>query len=262
MPATMPDFVDAVDNVLDRVIVIGRSTTDDQADLPSDCPGWSVRDLFAHIVGLGQLLDGAPVPDVDLPDLDHVVNDLDRHMEGPIQIRRGLPLVAVVDELEGFRPRRLTHLRQLASAEGDPEVTSPFGDPRPLSATLPVHLVDIWSHEQDLRRALGLAVQTDTPAGRFCLTRTLEVWSALLPRKVEGVDAELVVTATGEGSDGQATTIELGAGGQQLGLSGSAAALTRAGFGRGPLEARLADLSLKGPEAAFEAIIPHLVFTP
>ena len=258
----MPEFVDAVEDVLDRVIEIGRSTAESQADLPSDCPGWSVRDLFAHIVGLGQLLEGAPVPQVDLPDLDHVESDLDRHMEGPVHIRRHLPLVAIVDELAGFKPRRLAHLRDLANSDGDPEVIPPFGDPRALSAVLPVHLVDIWSHEQDIRRALGIDIQTDTPAGLFCLSRTLEVWAALLPRKVEGLGAELVVTVAGREPEARSITIELGEGGQPLGLSGSAASLTRAGFGRGPLEARLADLTLDGPENSFDAIVPHLVFTP
>lgn len=260
---TPTELVDIVEDVLTHVLTLGRELSEGDADRPTDCPGWTVRDQFAHIVGLGQLLEGAPAPQVDLPELDHVSSDFDRFMESPIHARRDLPLVAVVDELAGYIPRRLAHLRAVAAEEGDPEVTSPLGGAQPFSKVIPIHITDIWSHETDIRRAVGQEPRMDCGAGRHCLAQTLRAWPVLVPRGVEGIDAEVVVRV--EGGDigiGDSATITLGAGGPGSTLTGSAAALVRAAFGRGSIDERLADLGFEGDQAVLAAIVPHLAFTP
>ncbi|MCP5025777.1 MAG: maleylpyruvate isomerase family mycothiol-dependent enzyme [Actinomycetia bacterium] len=260
---TPTELVDIVEDVLTHTLALGRQLSEEEADTATDCPGWTVRDQFSHIVGLGQLLEGAAAPEIDLPALEHVSSDLDRFMERPVHVRRGLPLVAIVDELAGFMPRRLAHLRSLADQDHDPDVNSPLGDPRPFSKVIPIHITDIWSHETDIRRGVGREPRMDCGAGRHCLAQTLRAWPILVSRAVEGIDAEVVATV--EGGDigvGDTSTITLGAGGPTATLAGSAAALVRAGFGRGSLDERLADLRFEGDQAVLDAIVPHLAFTP
>ena len=45
---------------------------------PTDCPGWSVQDHVSHVVGLEAMLEGRPLPDVELGDTTHIRNDLGR----------------------------------------------------------------------------------------------------------------------------------------------------------------------------------------
>ena len=129
------ELVDAVDDVLLQTLSLARDLTESDADLPTDCPGWTVRDVLAHMVGLEQVLQGAPQPAVELPELDHVVNEFDEYMEQHVHIRRQLPLSAIADELAGLRSRRIPTLRSQAK-EGDPVVASPFRD-QPMSKAMP-----------------------------------------------------------------------------------------------------------------------------
>ena len=112
------DLVDGVEDVLSSTLSLARTITEEQGRLPTDCPGWTVKDNLAHMVGLEQVLNGAPEPDVELPPLDHVKKDFDAYMERHIHIRRGLPVSSIADELAGLLPRRIEGLRSTV-AEGD-----------------------------------------------------------------------------------------------------------------------------------------------
>jgi uncharacterized protein (TIGR03083 family) len=250
---TLFDLVDAVDDVLLTTLSLARDLTELDADLPTECPGWSVRDQLAHMTGLEQVLGGAPDPDFELPPLDHVSSDVDVYMERHVHVRRQLPLSAIADELAGLRPRRIAALRRLAG-EGDPQVAGPFGE-RPLSVALPVRVFDLWAHEQDIRRAVGLPVRTECVAAEVALERSLLGWSMALPKRLE-VDAEIVVNVIGPRPFEQ--RISLGAGGPSVVLSGDAGQLTRWFCGRrAPMRAELV-----GDPAIIDVVIGHLALTP
>lgn len=251
---TTSELVDAVEDVLRTTLDLAREIGDDEADHATECPGWSVRDQLSHIVGLEQVLNGAPFPTVELPAFDHVLNDFDVYMEKIVHIRRQLPLAAIADELAGLLPRRIAQLRALA-AQGDPMVLGPFGE-RALSASMPIRVFDLWAHEQDIRRAIGLPVRTTGAAADVSLERTLLGWTALLPKKVEGVDGILSIRATGRPSSD--VSITLGNGGPTATLSGDVGRLTWLGCGRG----RADPAWLEGDATVIAAVTPHLGFTP
>ena len=108
------ELIDAVDDVLLTTLSLVRDLSEDDADLPTECPGWTVRDQLAHMVGLEQVLNGAPQSDIELPPLDHVRNEIDEYMERQVHIRRQLPMAAIAGELAGLRKRRLSSLRRPA----------------------------------------------------------------------------------------------------------------------------------------------------
>lgn len=226
---TIGQLVDAFDDVLAATEAVARTLTEADGERSTDCPGWTVKDQVAHIVGLEQIIGGAPPPTVELPELAHVHGDVGRFMELSVHVRRGLPLVALVDELAGMRPRRVASLRALTDGGEDPMVPTPFGE-RPLSAALPTRVFDLWAHEQDIRRAMGMAARIDGISAAVSLDRVLAMWPRALPPATEGVDGELVIEVTGP--EPSTTAITLGAGGPVATLRGDLGDVTRVFCGR------------------------------
>jgi len=150
---------------------------------PTECPGWSVRDVVSHIIALESELLGDPRPIHSLPrDLRHVTSDFARYMEMPVDKRRCHTPVELTSELEYTIIRRSRALRNARHEAGD-LVRWPAG---PLSRDLPYaellrrRAFDVWVHEQDLRRALREPGNLDSPAA--LLTR--DVLLAGLPMAV------------------------------------------------------------------------------
>lgn len=249
------DLIDAVEEVLTSTLELARTLTPEQGELPTGCPGWSVQNNLAHMVGLETVLSGTPDPEVEIPPYEYVRNDAGRYMQRHVELRRALPLAAVADELAGLIPRRIDQLRALA-AQGDPKIPGPFGV-RSLSQSLPIRVFDLWAHEQDIRRAVGLEPRCDSRSGAIALGQALRAWSGGLPRSVTGVDGQLVVEVTGP--EPSSTTITLGAGGPATAtLRGDAGQLTAAFCGRGERDPGL----LTGDPDLVAALADHLAMTP
>ncbi len=250
---TTADLIEAIDDVLLTTLSVTRDLSEADADRPTECPGWTVRDQLAHMVGLEQVLSGAPHPAIELPPLDHVSSDIDVFMEQQVHVRRQLPLAAIVDELAGLRPRRIAELRRLAEI-GDPLVMGPFGE-RPLSASLPIRVFDLWAHEQDIRRAVGLPVRSDGIAAQVALERSLAGWSMTLPKALD-VDAVLTVTVTGPTAS--QSLIVIGAGGPTATIVGDLGQITRWFCGR----ATPGDDDVTGAADVVSAVRGRLAMTP
>ncbi len=247
-------LIDAIEEVLTETLALARSLDPADGALPTGCPGWTVQDNLAHMVGLEQVLAGAPEPDIELPDLDHVRDDFGAYMERHVHIRRPLPFVAVVDELAGLLPCRIGALRELA-ATGDALVTGPFGE-RPLSVALPIRVFDLWAHEQDIRRAVGQPARAEGPAAAISLERALLGWTRSLSKADLGIDGELTIEITGP--EPSTVVVSLGAGGPTATLRGDLDALTRSFCGRGQPDPNL----LSGDPALVAALADHLAMTP
>jgi len=247
-------LVDAIEEVFEATIELASHITQQQAGLPTECPGWTVQDQLAHMVGLEQVLAGAPEPNVDLGDLDHVDTEFDAFMEATVHIRRPLPFCAVADELTGFAPRRIAQLRELVE-QGDPKVPGPFGERR-LSAALPIRVFDLWAHEQDIRRAIGDAPRITGLAAEISMSRSLLGWTMGLAKAHKDVDG--VVTIQLEGPKPSATVLTLGHGGPEMTIRGDLGQLTRAFCGRGEPDRSL----LSGDDGLVAALHAKLAFTP
>ena len=247
------ELVAAVDDVLLQTLSLVRDLSEADAERPTDCPAWTVRDVLAHMVGLEQVLEGAPQPTIDLPPLDHLRNEFDEYMERQVHIRRQLPLAAIADELAGLRPRRLATLRSLAE-QGDPVVEGPFGE-QPLSRSLPIRVFDLWAHEQDIRRAVDLPVRDDCMAAEISLERALLGWRRAIPKLFDRPATVTVRVTAPSPSD---TTIEAHGGGPSATLEGDLGVLTWIFCGRGPVP----DGVLTGDDEVVAAVQGRLGLTP
>jgi len=125
-----------------------------QWDLPTDCPGWSVRDQLSHLIGVERMLLGeAPPPPLGvLP--DHVRNGYAELNEPWVEARRRLPGNEVLAEFISVTGRRIHGLRTLPREAFDVRSWSPVGEV-PYRDFLATRILDSWAHEQDIRRALG-----------------------------------------------------------------------------------------------------------
>lgn len=142
-----------LDEVWSSIVELGRSLDDEAFERPTDCPGWTVKDQFSHVIGTELLLEGAVVPD-DVPTSDHVRNDLGQLNERFVVERRERRGTDVVEELAGLFARRLGALAAL-----DAEAWSAVG-PTPVGMVpyvdyMGLRAFDCWVHEQDVRAAVG-----------------------------------------------------------------------------------------------------------
>jgi uncharacterized protein (TIGR03083 family) len=181
---------------------------DDQSwDLPTDCPGWTVKDHVSHLVGIESVLAGEPAPEpVDAP---HVRNPLGAANEGWIAERRSWPPGRVLDEFRRVTAGRLVVLGALSDDEWQAPTQSPVGQMR-FEDLMDIRIMDSWVHEQDIRRAVGRPGDLDGPVaaaavGRF--TRSLGYvvgkraaapeGATVVVRLVGPHDADLAVKVTG-----------------------------------------------------------------
>ena len=181
---------DAVDGFLEVVATLGE----DDWDRPTGCPGWTVRDVVAHVVGLEDVLTGGEEPSVEVPELRHVTNDVSRYTERHVVARRDRSTAELVDELGTVVGRR----REQLAGDLDALAPSFLGGEQPLGRTLGLRAFDIFSHEQDIRRAVGRSGHLDGPAAASASTRILRALAAMLPDRVVADEATLVLTVHGD----------------------------------------------------------------
>jgi uncharacterized protein (TIGR03083 family) len=132
---------------------------------PTDLPGWDVRAVAAHLAHLESELAGNPQQHVEVPEAPHVKGLMGQFTEAGPLARAGWTTDQIVDELEASVAARYAALRD------DPPTDAQAPAPgfaallgwswRTLLTNRPV---DLWMHEQDIRRATGRPGGLDSPA--------------------------------------------------------------------------------------------------
>lgn len=143
-----------------------------QWDTATDCPGWTVHDNVAHMIGTERMLLGeqpASGP-VDAADAPHVRNDIGKANEEWIATYRAWEGARLLDELRDVTGRRLDALRDLSDAEWSHEGFTPEG-PGPYRQFMEIRLFDCWYHDQDIREALDRPGFVDGPVADLSVGR-------------------------------------------------------------------------------------------
>ncbi|MFJ5230296.1 maleylpyruvate isomerase family mycothiol-dependent enzyme [Kitasatospora sp. NPDC088391] len=176
-------YTDAWTHSIESISELLAPLPTDSWNRATECPGWSVRDVVSHVIGVESELLGDPRPIHALPrDLRHVTNEFTRYMELPVDKRRCWTPVEITSELEYTVIRRS---RALRNARQQPQdlvrwPAGPLARDVPYATLLRLRAFDVWVHEQDLRRALQLPGNLDSPAA--VVTRDLLISS--LPKQV------------------------------------------------------------------------------
>jgi uncharacterized protein (TIGR03083 family) len=158
----MPGNVAAFEQSLRSTIALAETFVAAKWDLPTECPGWTVRDQISHLIGVERLLLGDPEPEYLLPaDLPHVRNDYARMLEVAVDARRSEPGEKLVAELRETLTQRLA---ALVTVDPQEQMRAPDGRTGPYSRFMMFRAFDCWVHEQDIRRAVGRPGNLDAPA--------------------------------------------------------------------------------------------------
>jgi uncharacterized protein (TIGR03083 family) len=181
--------------------------SDNEWALPTECPGWNVKDQLSHLVGIERAIMGEGVPEWHEPLGDHVKNDFAATNEPFVAVRRALPGPAVRAEFVEVTTNRLAQLDALSAAEWAALGWSPVGEV-PRAEFMTVRVYDSWVHEQDVRLALDRPGGSGNVASAISLDRVQGAMPFVVGKKAGCDDGTAVrFDVAGPGHDARAFTI-------------------------------------------------------
>jgi uncharacterized protein (TIGR03083 family) len=186
--------VDALADVWSSMERLGAGLDETQWKLPTDCPGWTVQDNLAHIIGIESVILGRPEPAIDLPELPHVKNDFGRSNEIWVESFRPLSGAEVLDRFRAVTAQRLDILRSQTEAEWSAAAWTPTG-PGTVRDLIPFRVLDSFIHELDMRRALGRPADMETPAAALVLGRLRGVLGMIVGSRLRPPDGTRIAFA-------------------------------------------------------------------
>ena len=268
MSTDLPTYVTALDQTWGGLADACSDLSAAEWHLPTDLPGWSVKDNLSHLVGVERLLLGEPQPSHVLPEsLPHVRNDFGRFMEVHVDLRRSVGGPDVLAEFRDVTARRLAALKVLDPSALDADVPGPFGNPTKLRHLLGIRVFDSWAHEQDVRCALDRPGGLDSAAADIARRRLLLALSRIVSAVPAAAGRTVVVETTG--ALPSVSTLRLGDGASFTdGQTGPAdvrivadfATFMRLGTGRVGYAPGM--LAVDGDVALGEELARHLAVTP
>ncbi|MEU6661564.1 maleylpyruvate isomerase family mycothiol-dependent enzyme [Streptomyces sp. NPDC046821] len=177
---SLQSYADAWTHSVEAISELVTPLVEGEWNRATPCPGWSVRDIVSHVIGVDCEMLGDPRPIHTLPrDLYHVKTDAQRYHEVQVDVRRHHTSPEMVSELEYTIIRRNRQLRN-ESREPDTIVRGPRGVEETLEYSMRRRAFDIWVHEQDLRQALNKPGNLDSPGAHV----TRDMLLAVLPKVV------------------------------------------------------------------------------
>lgn len=158
----LPTYVAGWRESADAVLVLAEGLDPALADAPTDCPGWTVQDVIAHLAHLESVMCG------DVSD-DGAAGEAElasHYTETGVLHRRTQSLAQVTAELRAAITLRSEQLTDLPDDPDQPAPVTPGGIDWTWDVLLRNRCVDMWVHEQDIRRAIGRPGGMDSTAAQ------------------------------------------------------------------------------------------------
>jgi uncharacterized protein (TIGR03083 family) len=122
---------------------------------PTDLPGWTVKDVYAHVIGIESMLLGRQAPAIAVPDhLPHVRNEMGRANEAWVLAYRPCSGSEVLADLAEVVTERRAMLARTSADAFDAPSWTPAGEDS-YGRYMRIRVMDQWFHEQDVREAIG-----------------------------------------------------------------------------------------------------------
>ncbi|HEX4493389.1 MAG TPA: maleylpyruvate isomerase family mycothiol-dependent enzyme [Acidimicrobiia bacterium] len=202
------DVLVALSSVWASMQQLGDTLDEAQWKLPTDCPGWTVQDNLAHIIGIESVIIGLPEPKVELPaGLRHVKNELGRSNEVWVESFRGWTGSEVLHEFRVIATSRLNQLRSYTDTDWAAPSWTPVGDGQ-VRDLIPFRVLDSFVHELDMRRALGTPADFEAPAAKLSLDRMRATLGMIVGARLRPPDGTRVAFVV-EGPGGFATALAM-----------------------------------------------------
>lgn len=168
------------------MLLLARELSDGEWHQQTDLEGWSVFDNVAHVNALEDELAGRPVPSPihDWSRFPHVRTAFQQYTEVGVEARRSMTSADLVTELVALVEERTRQLSYLTD-DPDAELRGPAGFVGPVSRILGTRTLDIWAHEQDIRRATQRPTRMAGPAAAASQHRMIEALPLIVARDAE-----------------------------------------------------------------------------
>ncbi|GAA3830125.1 maleylpyruvate isomerase family mycothiol-dependent enzyme [Nocardioides panacisoli] len=241
------------------------------APMATDLPGWDVAAIVAHVAHLEHLSVGGAhdeVPGIEIGAPAHVRSMMSVFTEQGVHARRD---GSMADAVAAIRRDTARRREQLAAGVPDPAAPADgvFGAIGWTWGTLLRNRpLDVWMHEQDVRRAVGLPGGMDTAPARHSADYLTESFPVVVGKRVQppsGTSAVLEV----EGSEPVAVEVDANGRAQRLPevpaepdvrlSTDRETFIVVAGGRRAPAEG---EFRIEGDQALGQQIVEQLAVTP
>ncbi|MDQ6686359.1 MAG: maleylpyruvate isomerase family mycothiol-dependent enzyme [Actinomycetota bacterium] len=194
---------------------LAREIPEEQWGLATDLPGWSVKDVVAHIAHLEFVMAGGAEEPGDETARTGPGSRSAHYTERGVAARRGRTMPELVDEIEAAVEQRYAELR--AQPPTDPDAAAartPGGIGWDTATLLSNRPIDVWMHEQDIRRAIDRPGGFDSPAAAHAVGVFLRALPMVVGKRVAppaGTSVHVTIPDAGVrstvrvGEDGRAT---------------------------------------------------------
>ena len=178
--------------LLQELIDVLETLAPEEWARPTPCPGWSVHDLAAHILGdeVGQLSmgrDGYHPSLIAASDWAGLVRELNDLNEQWVTVMRRVSPRLMIDLLKSTGEQVNRHLQSLDPHSVGPVVSWASPDPAPMWLHIAREYTERWHHQQQIREALGRPLLT----APHWFAPVLATFVHGLPRAYSGVDAAI-----------------------------------------------------------------------
>ncbi len=246
-------------NAMESVLTLGSTLSGPQWAAPTECPEWTVKDVYAHLLGIEQwVADGAPP--VDLPMRQWVAKAVDAY--------RTTPPGDLLADLRRVYELRRTQLDR-GGIHADQPVNLPTGQEGTVGRLLQLRAFDVWVHEQDIRRATGRPGNLDSPGAAIAAELFVSALPRIVAKSAQAPPGSSVrLTTTGQvpidlavtvGPDGRGTVVAPDRP-VTCHLTISWEAYARLSCGRGGIADH--DVTVTGDRQLAAQVLAHLSITP
>jgi uncharacterized protein (TIGR03083 family) len=152
---------------------------------PTDLPGWDVHDVAAHTAHLEAVLAGAPEDPLTVVEGGHVRGMTGVYTESGVVARRGRTPDELINEIHASATSRHTALLADPPTDGSALPERMFtGVAWTWETLLRNRPLDVWMHEQDVRRAVDRPGGLDSPAAAHVADYLAESLGLVLAKRV------------------------------------------------------------------------------
>ena len=175
--------------LLQHLVEVLNSLRPEEWGAPTACPGWSVHDVAAHILGdnVGQLSigrDGYQASWIVADQWDDLVRELNSLNEQWVMAMRRMSPRLMIDLLESTGALVNRHLQSLDTHEIGPAVSWASENPAPNWLHIAREYTEYWHHQQQIREVVGRPLLT----GPHWFAPVLATFAHGLPRAYSGVE--------------------------------------------------------------------------
>lgn len=193
-------YVDTWWSAVGDFIAVLEGLGPDEWSLPTDLPGWDVKAVASHTAHLESLLAGGPDETADIADAPHITGPMGQFTEIGVVTRRDREPARIIEEIRTTTARRHAELQAAPPQDSTAPAPGIFGligwNQRTLLRNRPL---DVWMHEQDIRRAVGRPGGLDSPAAQHTTDYLAEGFGFVVGKKVApptGTTAVLRITGS------------------------------------------------------------------